>query len=113
MVWNGMETVCRLALIYRWSLDAKTNKSQNCGFLNSEVRSIPKIRKKEENGRELNEKDTPPNTPKAHLGRTAIGYSPWTKLFEAYRVFTSVNLNFNNSDYTFKTDCFHACDVKQ
>lgn len=45
-VRKRMETVCRLALIYRWSLPAKSNKSQHYGPLNSEPSSVPKNKEK-------------------------------------------------------------------
>lgn len=61
MVWKGMETACRLALIYRWSPPAKSNKSQHYGPLNSEESSGPKEweQKKEGEERESYENDTP------------------------------------------------------
>lgn len=53
MVWKGMETACRLALIYRWSPPAQSNKSQHYGPLNSEESSGPKEwEKKQERERE-------------------------------------------------------------
>lgn len=53
MVWKGMETACRLALIYRWSPPAKSNKSQHYGPLNSEESKNEK--KKRERGRRRRE----------------------------------------------------------
>lgn len=38
IVWKGMETACRLALIYSLSPPAKSNKSQHYGPLSSESR---------------------------------------------------------------------------
>lgn len=47
MVWKGMETACRLALIYRWSPPAKSNKSQHYGPLNSEESKNEKKKERE------------------------------------------------------------------
>lgn len=42
ILWKGMETACRLALIYSLSPPAKSNKSQHYGPLTGEPSSAPK-----------------------------------------------------------------------
>lgn len=51
IVWKGMETACRLALIYSLSPPAKSNKSQHYGPLTRESSSAPKKLERRREGR--------------------------------------------------------------